>query len=216
MSENLPLVVDEKSLRTAYAHAPGPVGVVIVHEFWGLNAQISSVAARYAAAGVPALAIDLYGGRVAQSREEAAGLMGRLDYGHAMRVISAGAAALRAKGVSKVASLGFCMGGAVALASAERADGLDAAVVFYGLAPELDASRIHVPLLLHFARQDEWCTPTKVASLERNLTEAGVPLTLHRYDARHAFCNETRHEVYEPGLAKLAFDRTVAFLKGLT
>jgi carboxymethylenebutenolidase len=216
MSENLPLVVDGRTVRTAYARGVGDVGVVIIHEFWGLNAQISAVAARYAAAGISALAIDLYDGRVARSREEAAGLMSRLDYGRAMRIISAAADALRAKGSVRVSSLGFCMGGAVALASAERAERLDAAVVFYGLPPELDATRIRVPVLLHYARQDEWCTPTRVAALEHDLTRAGVAFTLYRYDARHAFCNETRADVYEPGLAKLAFDRTVAFLKGPT
>jgi carboxymethylenebutenolidase len=215
MLENVPLDVDGKTHRTAYAPADGPVGVVVVHEFWGLNAQMAAVAARYAAAGVPALALDLYDGRVAKSREEAAGLMANLDHARAMRIISAGAAALKTKGAAKVASLGFCMGGAVALASAARTEGLDAAVVFYGLPPELDPAHIRVPLLLHFARQDEWCTPTKVSALEHDLQKAGVSFTLHRYDARHAFCNETRTEVYEPGLAKLAFDRTVAFLHSL-
>jgi carboxymethylenebutenolidase len=37
-------------------------------------------------------------------------------------------------------------------------------------------------------------------------------MTLHVYDAEHAFMNDTRPEVYSPADAKLAWDRSVAFL----
>jgi carboxymethylenebutenolidase len=74
---------------------------------------------------------------------------------------------------------------------------------------------VRVPLLLHFANVDQWCTPSRVDALERALAEVGVRFELHRYDAQHAFCNETRTGVYDATQAALASERTAAFLAAL-
>ena len=209
------LDVDGRQVRAAFAPASGPTGVVVIHEFWGLNAHIESVAARFAQDGVPAIAVDLYGGHVAQSREEAAQRMAALDYPTSMRIIAAAAAELRRHGARKVATLGFCMGGAVALASAAQAEGLDGAVVFYGIPSEFDASAVRVPVLAHYANTDAWCTPEAVNGVEQALQGAGKSCALYRYDAAHAFFNDTREGIYDAEKAQLARERTLQFLADL-
>lgn len=215
IAERIALAVDGGPVTGAYARGARPVGVVVLHEFWGLNAQVVGVAERLAAQGFPALAVDLYEGVVAGTRDEASRLMGALDRARAVRIVEAAATELRARGAARVAALGFCMGGSLALTSAEQARGLDAAVVYYGIPDAFDATRVRIPVLLHFANTDAWCTPSRVEALERALDGAGVRHALHRYEAQHAFCNETRAGVYDAAQAALASERTAAFLAAL-
>jgi carboxymethylenebutenolidase len=215
MTERVSMTVDGRPVAGAFARGAGPVGVVVLHEFWGLNRQVEGVADRWAARGFPALAADLYDGVVAATREEASRLMQALDRARAVRIVESAAAELRSRGARRVAVLGFCMGGSLALTAAERARGVDGAVVYYGIPDELDAARVRVPLLLHFANEDAWCTPARVDALERSLQAAGAGFSLHRYDAQHAFCNETRAGVYDAAKAALADERTASFLAAL-
>jgi len=73
--------------------------------------------------------------------------------------------------------------------------------------------KIRIPLICHFANQDDWCTPAKVTELENMLDESESKFEMYRYDAKHAFMNELRPEVYHAASAKLAWDRTLSFLK---
>ena len=191
--------------------------VVVVHEWWGLNDQVRSVCDRFAQANFRAFAPDLYDGYVAplDRSEDAAKKMGALDWGKAIGRVRAGCDQLRGMG-GKVAVTGFCMGGAITLLSAMKlGDDLDAAVPFYGIPPAEagDPASIKVPVLGHFAKHDDWVTPAKVDVLDAQLTKASVPHTFHRYDAHHAFFNEGRKEVHDPAASKLAWDRTIEFLK---
>lgn len=215
MTERISLTVDGHPIAAAFAKGRGPVGVVVLHEFWGLTPQISGVTARLSEMGFPALAVDLYDGTIAANRDEASRLMNGLDRSRALRIVAEGARELRRRGCSKVAVLGFCMGGALSLASAAGVPDLDGAVVFYGIPDGLDAGQLRVPMILHFANTDAWCTPERVDRLERDLTAAGARFELFRYDAHHAFCNETRTEVYSPACAQQAFERTRTFLSAL-
>ena len=213
MSNHVTMQVDGRPVKAFYGDAAGSVGVVILHEFWGLNAHIEGIAKRFAGAGIPALAVDLYDGVVAKDRQEASQKMQALDASRVMRIILAGVDELHARGIQKVAVLGFCMGGALTLAASARVPGLDGAVVFYGIPQAFDAEAVKVPLLLHFATHDDWCSPERVSALEAALRKAGVSFELHRYDAAHAFFNDTRPEVHDAAKSKLAWERTLAFLK---
>jgi carboxymethylenebutenolidase len=88
-------------------------------------------------------------------------------------------------------------------------------VCFYGIPPEeaADPRSVRVPFMGHFAEQDGWCTPKLVNDLEGALGTAGVPYEIHRYPAQHAFFNETRPEVHDPAASKLAWERTIRFLR---
>lgn len=114
----------------------GKVGaVVVVHEWHGLNEVMKLHCERFAEAGFLALVPDLFHGRVASNDDEAAKMIGTFDFQKAVGEIGDAAAYLRAhpRGNGRVAVVGFCLGGALALAAARYVPALDAAVPFYGL-----------------------------------------------------------------------------------
>jgi len=189
--------------------------VIVIQEWWGLNAHICGIADRFAAAGFTALAPDLYHGRVAQDPDEARHMMNGLDIPGATHQDIRGAV-LYLKGMaSKVGVTGFCMGGALTIAAAVHVADIAAACCFYGIPQKdfADPANIRIPFQAHFANQDDWCTPQAVDQLESSMRNAGQMPEIFRYEAAHAFCNETRPEVYDAEKAKLAFDRTVEFFK---
>src|SRR5690348_858204 len=108
-------------------------GVMIVHEWWGLNDQIKAVASELAANGFVALAIDLYGGKVATDPDRAQKLMGGVNDADATDTVTAWVDHLYGmKEVNgKVATLGFCFGGGWSL-NASLAHPVDATVIYYG------------------------------------------------------------------------------------
>jgi carboxymethylenebutenolidase len=111
------------------------------------------------------------------------------------------------------------MGGALALLAAANVPEADAVVVWYGFPPleYLDASRIRAPLMGHWATEDTAFPIGKVDELEQKLQAAQIAFEFHRYQAKHAFANETADEKKLPFLkhdaaaAQLAWQRTRAF-----
>ncbi len=192
----------------------GAPAVVVIQEWWGLNDQIKQTADRFADAGYTALVPDLFRGKLAGDADEANHLMGELNFPDAATQDVRGALQHLKRSAPKTAVAGFCMGGALALIAAAKLTELDASVAFYGIPPKevADPATIKVPLLCHFANQDDWCTPDAVNALEGDLKSGGVDFALHRYDAQHAFMNGARPEVYDEACAKLAWERTLAFL----
>jgi carboxymethylenebutenolidase len=195
-------------------------GIVVIQEWWGLNDQIKGVANRLAAAGYRALVPDLYRGQVALEANEAEHLMNDLDFADAAGQDVRGAARyLKGTGSAKVGVTGFCMGGALTLLSAVHVPEADAAVVWYGYPPLefIDPSKIKVPLLAHWATDDEAFPIAKVDELEDMLGAAGVSFEFHRYHAKHAFANETADSKnlsflkYDREAAELAWLRTMEF-----
>ncbi|MCL4224297.1 MAG: dienelactone hydrolase family protein [Myxococcales bacterium] len=194
--------------------APAPA-VVVVQEWWGLNAQIEATVDRLAAEGFVALAPDLYRGAVARDATEANQMMTALDGQRAMADLEGAVAHLRAhpRGNGKVAITGFCMGGAYTFAAACFVRGLACAVPFYGVPPRPDWSQVDTPIQAHFASRDGWAKPDAAREIQRVLEGRGQTMELHVYDAEHAFMNERRPEVHAPEAAALAWSRAVAFLR---
>jgi carboxymethylenebutenolidase len=201
--------------------AKGAPGMVVIQEWWGLNDQIKGVADRLAAAGYRALVPDLYRGKVALEANEAEHLMNDLDFGDAAGQDVCGAVRyLKDSGSAKVGVTGFCMGGALTLLSVVNVPEADAGVVWYGYPPLefIDPSRIKAPLLAHWATDDAAFPIDKVDELEKMLSGAGVSFEFHRYEAKHAFANETADEKnlpflkYDAEKAALAWQRTMDFL----
>ena len=201
----------------AVADAPG---LVVLQEWWGLNDQIRGVADRFAAAGYLALVPDLYRGRSTVKAAEAEHLMTNLNFADAAGQDVRGAVRYLKQRCAKVGVTGFCMGGALTLLAMVNVPEADAGVVWYGFPPleYIDASAITVPLLGHFAIDDVPFPIATVDRLEEKLRAANVPFEFHRYKAMHAFANETQVGAnrlpiteYNPGLAHLAWTRTVSF-----
>lgn len=194
-------------------------GVVVIQEWWGLNDQIRGVADRLAKSGYRALVPDLYRGRSTVEAQEAEHLMGGLDFGDAAGQDIRGAVLFLKEKKAAAAIMGFCMGGALTLLAAGAVPEADAAVCWYGFPPldYIDASRIRMPLLGHFAKDDAFFPIATVDALEKKLENGGISFEFHRYDAKHAFANETLIDPpipagYDPAAAEAAWARTMSFL----
>jgi carboxymethylenebutenolidase len=192
----------------------GAPGFVCIQEWWGLNDQIKKTADRLAEAGYRALVPDLYRGKVATASDEASHMMANLNFPDAAEQDIRGAVQYLKQNSKKVAVGGFCMGGALTILAAVRVPEMDAGACFYGIPdlPITELMKIRIPLTCHFANQDGWITPAKVNDLETALRQSKSKFEIYRYDAQHAFMNESRPQVYDAPSAKLAWDRTLAFL----
>jgi carboxymethylenebutenolidase len=192
-------------------------GVVVVQEWWGLSDFIKSTCDRLAQEGFVALAPDLYRGAVPTSKAEAAAMMGALDFKQAVADIGDAVALLRADGrcSGSVAVLGFCMGGALTLASAATLGGLAAVVPFYGLPPvptEVLAT-IKAPIQAHFATQDDWAKASSAKAIQDAVRAGGGAMDLFVYETVHAFMRSTDPSVYSEANSRVAWGRSIDFLK---
>jgi len=189
----------------------GRPALVIVHESWGLNAHIRGVVDRFAKEGYVAFAADLYRGKVPQTAAEAQQLVAAGDKAQWMADLEQAVAALLPR---KVGVVGFSMGAAFALSVAARVPEVSACVAFYGVPrPEVDLSKTRARVLGHYVDNDSWVPAERLDQVEAELRRAGVPVTVHRYYAQHSFFDERRNDVYSPENAKVAWERTLAFLK---
>src|SRR5512140_1070809 len=206
----------------AYVARPqgtGPFpGVIVVHEWWGLNPQIRGVADRLAAQGYVAIAPDLYHGRVAVDPEKAHELMRGVSAPAAVADLRAAAAELRASpqvGQKPVGILGFCMGGGLALQTALSGEPLQACAIFYGAPLVTDRTQLKkmpCPVLAMFGAEDEGLPADTVRAFQQALTDDGKKAEVKIYDkAGHAFMNETRPS-YRPEAAADAWSRLQKFL----
>jgi len=215
---------DGKSVNGYLAEPPTASkapALVVIQEWWGLNDQIRGVADKLAKAGYRALVPDLYRGKTAVDAKEANHLMTGLNFGDAASQDIRGAVQyLKKSGSAKVGVTGFCMGGALTVLSAVNVPEMDAGVIWYGYPPleYVDASKIKAPLLGHWAMHDQAFAIGGVDKLEEKLRAAKVSFEFHRYDAKHAFANETADSKglemlkYDPKLAAQAWKRTMDFL----
>lgn len=197
--------------------AKGP-GVLVIQEWWGLVDHIKDVADRFAAEGFVALAPDLYHGDKTTSPDEAGRKLMALDIARAGGdLVGAAQYLLSLPEVEpkKVGAVGFCMGGQLALYGATLSPQIGATVDFYGIHPNVDPdlSRLAGPVLAHFGKSDDFVPQDKASALVDELKAAGAAVTAHFYDAGHAFFNDARPEAYHEGSAKLAWSRTLAFLR---
>ncbi|GJL83427.1 MAG: hypothetical protein DHS20C01_30610 [marine bacterium B5-7] len=190
--------------------------VILIHEWWGLNDQIKSVAADLADAGYLALAIDLYGGGVASNPDGAMSLMKSVDPAVATATLTRWVDWLRnhSQSSGKVATMGWCFGGGWSL-NASIATPVDATVIYYGQVtqPAEKLKSLHGPVLGHFGTLDKNINKTMVNGFEMAMQKAGKAdnLTIYWYEADHAFANPTGAR-YDSEDAALAWQRTQNFL----
>lgn len=212
---------DGKSVPAEVAEPSGSAkapAVVLVQEYWGINDHVKSLVDRLAKEGFLVAAPDLYHGTIAKDAAEAGKLMSELDTLEAVQEIDGAARYLRAhpRGNGKVGVIGFCLGGALTFAAACHVEGLGAAVPFYGVPPaeKVDYSKVTAPVLAHFAKNDTWASVAKAEAIKQQIDAAGkTTMQLEVYDAGHAFVNDSRPDAYDETSAKLAWQRTVDFLK---
>lgn len=196
-------------------------GVLVIHENRGLNPHIEDVTRRAALAGFSALGVDFLtplGGTPADA-DAARAMFPQLK---PEDVVAQGRAALaflkaRPDTTGKVGAVGFCWGGGAVNDLAVNAPELNAGVVFYGRSPDLaKMPQIKARLLIQHAGRDTRLVEG-LPAYEAALKAAGVNYQAIVYpDVDHAFHNDTSAERYNAAAAKLAWERTVAFLAAET
>lgn len=115
-----------------------------------------------------------------------------------------------------VGTVGFCMGGWLALVLAAERPEVGAAVTFYGVlvTPQPDFSKLQGAVLGHFAEHDDLAGADAVRQLDAKLTELGKEHTFHTYPGtEHAFFNDSRPEVHDKEASDLAWRRTLEFFR---
>lgn len=197
----------------------GP-GVLVIQEWWGIVDHIRDVCERFASEGFVALAPDLYRGKTTAEPDEAGKLMMALDIERAAKDLSGGERFLEERAAGeRIGIVGFCMGGGLALfAGTLEPEIVKAVVPFYGLIPwqaaQPDYSKMRAAVQGHYAADDDMADAEAVAALRKTLEAHGIESELFVYpDTDHAFFNDTRPEVHDPEASRLAWERTITFLR---
>ena len=187
-------------------------GVVMIHEWWGLNENIKDMAEALASEGYAVLAVDLFG-EVAETPDDARRLTGSLDQDAALMNLEDASAFLRAQGAGRIASLGWCFGGGQSL-QLGLADDLDATVIYYGrLETDSDVlSALEQPVLGIFGEDDASISVDQVNAFDAALDDLGVDNEVYIYPGvGHAFANPSGAN-YAPDETMDAWTKTLEFL----
>ena len=192
----------------------GP-GVVVVHDEYGLLPHVRRRCDWLAEAGFVALAVDLYDGRVAHSREEADRLAGGLDQLRARGMVAIAATQLLARPKvrpQRVGAVGFGPGGRLALLAATTG-ALDVLVAFYAVLAPAERSLVPCPALLHLTGGPDEQDAT-VRSFLHELRTSGTELTVRTWSGMPpGFANADRPD-YREKPAVAAWVETAGFLAG--
>lgn len=193
-------------------------GIIVIHEWWGLNDWVKEQASKLADQGYVALAIDLYRGKVAKTPDEAHEIMRGVPEDRAKRDLDAAFHYLQEQKEvkkNKIGAIGWCMGGGYALDVALQQPELAADVINYGhLATDPESlKKINAPILGLFGAQDRGIPPEDVKKFGDALDKLGKKIDVTIYpDAGHAFENPNNKDGYRATDAADAWNKTVNFL----
>jgi carboxymethylenebutenolidase len=212
---------EEQNLRgymVLPADAVDVPGVIMIHEWWGLNDNIRAMARRLAGEGYAVLALDLYGGQMAASPAEAERLMAAVmrdreatieNIRQAHRYLDEFVLAPR------IGVLGWGLGGGWSLEAAlDLGEGLDAVVMFYGdLVTDTDLlANLEAPLLGIFAQHDESIPSRSALEFRDTLNGLGKTARVEVYlTVDHAFANPAG-SAYDHEAALRSWTEALAFL----
>lgn len=209
-------------LYTPEGKGPFP-GIIVIHEWWGLNDWVKDQASKLAGEGYEALAIDLYRGKVATTPNEAHEFMGSVTQERANRDLEAAFQFLAAQPnmeKERIGAIGWCMGGGYSLGLALEEPRLAADVINYGvfdyasLANDPAAlKKITAPVLGFFGAQDRGIPSDDVKQFGAAMDKLGRKVDVTIYpDAGHAFENPNNKDGYRAADAADAWSKTIDFL----
>lgn len=188
--------------------------LIVFHEWWGLNDYIKTFSEKFYTdlKNVNVIAVDLYDGKVASTREEAQNYMSNLQSERAFAIVNGLLSTLGEN--AEIATVGWCMGGGWSLQMAiEAGVNCKAAIMYYGM-PEKDMNRIATiacPVLFIHANQDKWINNEVVNTFQQNMESSGKKITVERYDADHAFANPSNPK-YNSDAAEDAYSKSLTFI----
>ncbi|WP_110631685.1 dienelactone hydrolase family protein [Salinicola salarius] len=190
-------------------------GVLLVHEWWGLNDYIKHKADQLAALGFVALAVDMYGdGKVAQHPQDAKAFSSQVmqDWPSARARLEAAMAALRehpAVREDRMAAIGYCFGGGVVMNMALAGMPLEAAISFHGSPTQVVTNPQPFDGLVRiYNGQDDSLVDAKALdSMAAALTKNGADVRVVQYPgAKHAFTNPDADELAKENDLPLGYD----------
>ena len=199
-------------------------GMLVIQEIFGVNAAMRAICDDFAAKGYVAVCPDLFWrqepgvqltDQTAAEWDRAFALYKAFDVEAGLRDLLAALAHLRRMpGCNgKVGTVGYCLGGKLAYMMAARSD-VDAAVGYYGVGLETMLDEVHdirMPLMLHIAELDKFCTPDIRAKILKSVAR-NPKIAVHTYpNADHAFARPNGQN-YNEAAATLANQRTADFL----
>lgn len=188
--------------------------LLVFQEWWGLNDYVKQEAERlHAALDVNVIAIDMYDGKLATTREDAGKYMQSLSPERSGALIQ-GAINYTGKN-TKIATIGWCMGGGLSQRASLAAGKQGVACVIYYGQPETDPAKLaslNAPVLMIWPTQDKWINAELVDKFKAGMQQAGKKLTVEAYDADHAFANPSNPK-HNTQLTADANGKALAFLK---
>lgn len=192
--------------------------VLVLHPWWGLNDTIRAFCDRLAAEDFVVFAPDLYHGQVVDTIPEAEAAVNALSRKaeQAQAEVAEAAAFLSERADGRgLAVIGFSMGGYYGMALASAAPDLVRKMVIFYSTGDADFSTSRAAYLGHFAGDDDFEPRPYVDEMEEAIRSAGRPVTFHHYPGTgHWFYESDRTDAYNEEAAELAWERTLAFLKG--
>jgi carboxymethylenebutenolidase len=198
----------------------GP-GVIVIQEWWGLVGHVTHVADRFASEGYVALAPDFFHGAKTDEPDEAMRLLMGLAMDQAAKDIQGAARYLASRDDvtgEGVGTVGFCMGGSLALWSGALADEVKVAVGFYPAMPwermaPTWGNYANKTAMIHASEDDGTSQAEGVQAAVKGIQEAGGDVETYDYPrSHHAFFNDERPEVYDQEHADKAWRRTLELL----
>lgn len=192
-------------------------GLIVIHEWWGLNDNIRMMTDKLAGEGYTALAVDLYNDRVAETPDSAGSYAGSVKKEEALANLSQAYRYLaEQQGAENIGVIGWCFGGGWSLQTAlAHPEKIDAAVIYYGrlVTDALRLKKLQMPILGIFGAEDQGIPPKTVRAFESALNTAGVSNSIHIYEgAGHAFANPSGTRYVEKA-AEDAWQKTTAFFE---
>lgn len=230
IEESLPVLTEQvayytKDGKLVYGFMARPAtagqfpGLVMIHEWWGLNENMKDLAKQYAGQGYVALAVDLYEGQAAATAAEAQTLATAVRNNTDGAMLNLGAAVNYMKSrpyvaAARIASVGWCFGGGWAYEMAKNNMGVKATVMYYGrFSPADDLSMMKSHIIGHFGANDISIKVDDVKQFQATLGKLSNEHEIYIYpNAGHGFAN-TVNAGYDEQSAQEAWERTLAFLK---
>ncbi|AJW62756.1 Carboxymethylenebutenolidase [Elizabethkingia miricola] len=194
---------------------PGKLPVVlIIPEWWGMNDYVKNRAKQLADSGYMAIAVDMYGeGKVADNPEDA-GKLAKPFYGNADLAKQSFEAALKQieknekADTGKVAAIGYCFGGAMALNMARINEPLKGVISFHGnLMTGVKPTTNKIPVLVLNGEDDTFVSKDEITSFKKQMDSAGVKYEFVNYPgAIHSFTNPDATAVGKKYKLKVAYN----------
>ena len=199
--ETISYAVDSTTAKSFIAYNEAANGkrpvVLIIPEWWGLNEYVRNRARQLAALGYVAVAVDMYGnGILADNPKDAGTLAGAFYQNPQLAKTRVEAALEHAKlpvsDAGKVAVIGYCFGGAMALNLARMGEDIKGAVSFHGglLGVPANKDLLKAQILVLHGEDDQFVKPEEVAQFKKQMDSIGATYTFKSYaGATHAFTN---------------------------